>query len=559
MKKVRYAIWLCLACCLFACLGCPVPALEPEPRADGAECASAEELLEALLADSGGVVTVSGDILWELEEDITVTRPVTVELGEYGIFVPAGRSMGISGPVRFTGSGQSRPLLEAEGDLVLRDGAAVSAEGEGSVGIRAQSLTAEFAEISASGAGAVAVELTDTEEAVLCCAKLSAFGGNSAAVKSAGPVTLSLCRVEGVVSVPAGAGIVLDGSAASPEIPGAAVVERVIFPANRLQENGLCVRAGAGQDELEELWRESLGNSAWLCAYDRAEQKIALTFGVSAEYAGVPAEASVPGTYEAVCTPRPPDWFPLELPAFSVPIHVVEENRPFLRDAQDAGAGAYVRFFSEIVGAERLVLRYSSDDGVTWGDAAELPGSVVQATGVQLENLETGRAYLFQLEVTGGPMAGRSNVLGFPFYGMYSVNNGGNRDYDDRNDMGEPPTGDFLVPPPEPSEPPESGSPEPAPSSPPVSSSGPAGKPGGSAVGEPSGENSALAVQGEPVSRPQSGGKAEESSRNEESHALPLWPFFLAAALLLAGAAGVMALRARRSGRHVRRRRGDRE
>lgn len=522
------------------------PSTEPE---DGR--ATAGELISALRAGES-TVTVTGDILWDVEETVTVSQPVTVELGGYGILVPEGGSLSIEGPVCFSGTGTLRPVIESLGSLSLSGGARVEAEGEEGTAVRALSLDGTFMEIAAAGGNATALELTGMEQNELACGWFRASGEGSTAVRSAGPVRLFLCRAEGETAVRAGGPVILDGSAASPAIPGASVVERVLIPGNRLRENGLCIQAGAGRDELASLYKEQLGDSLWCAAYDAAEQAVVRMLTVPADFGGLAGETPGPGTYDITCAPRLPDWFPLELAAFSIPLHVVEENTPFLWDAQDAGAGAFLRFFQEIAGAERMTLWYSLDAGKSWRDAAELPGIVILSTGAQLENLEINRTYWFRLEVEGGPMAGRSNVLEFPLYDEYHVNGGGNRDNDDRDDMGELPVGDFLVPPPEASV-----------SSAVSSGADETGSPGGSAGSGPEsggkrkGESSSVTAGAVPAvppgasvdsGVPKAGGTAEEAP--EKAEPLLLWPFFLSAAVLLAAGAGTLALRARRAGRH---------
>ena len=74
-------------------------------------------------------MTVAGDIRWDLETPVEVTRPVTVELGDFGIFVPEEITFRVAGPVLFTGSGTSRTLLEAEGGFSFEGGVAAEAVG----------------------------------------------------------------------------------------------------------------------------------------------------------------------------------------------------------------------------------------------------------------------------------------------------------------------------------------------------------------------------------------------------------------------------------------------
>ncbi|MFQ7104659.1 MAG: hypothetical protein ACLRQ4_05465 [Neglectibacter timonensis] len=132
MKSVRLFLLVCLCVIGAACAAPHGWALESgaSELEERPGCATARELLEALNRDEGGTVTVAGDIRWDLETPVEVTRPVTVELGDFGIFVPEEITFRVAGPVLFTGSGTSRPLLEAEGGFSFEGGVAAEAVGE---------------------------------------------------------------------------------------------------------------------------------------------------------------------------------------------------------------------------------------------------------------------------------------------------------------------------------------------------------------------------------------------------------------------------------------------
>lgn len=550
MKSVRLFLLVCLCVIGAACAAPHGWALESgaSELEERPGCATARELLEALNRDEGGTVTVAGDIRWDLETPVEVTRPVTVELGDFGIFVPEEITFRVAGPVLFTGSGTSRPLLEAEGGFSFEGGVAAEAVGEHCTAVRAYSLNWEFPEISARGTGATAVDLLGDGPMELLGGWFRAEGSGSVAVRSERPVRLIFCRAEAEGAAVLSTGeVILDGSRVSPELPGARTIQRTAVPAHRIRENGLCAAMGTDRAGVEELWEDSLGGRAQFYAYDTAEREPAQLFSVPMAPVSFPETLS--GDYEAACVSLAPEWFPLELAPFLVTIHAVGENQPFLMDAQDAGAGAYVRFFREITGADRLTLWVSEDGGKSWRGAEEYSGSAVLSTGAQVEGLEWNRTYLFQLAVEGGPMAGRSNVLEFPLYDDYHVNGGGSRDDDDRGDLGELPAGDFLVPPPESSQGESVSSPGPEtwenlppPSAEPRESAARPATGTGESAAEPSG-GSGLAVQALPAPEP-------------EKAAPALWPFLLGGALALAAGAAVLGLRSHRPGRHGKRRKG---
>ena len=550
MKSVRLFLLVCLCVIGAACAAPHGWALESgaSELEERPGCATARELLEALNRDEGGTVTVAGDIRWDLETPVEVTRPVTVELGDFGIFVPEEITFRVAGPVLFTGSGTSRPLRAGEGGFPFAGGVGGAAGGEHGTAVRAYSLNWEFPEISARGTGATAVDLLGDGPMELLGGWFRAEGSGSVAVRSERPVRLIFCRAEAEGAAVLSTGeVILDGSRVSPELPGARTIQRTAVPAHRIRENGLCAAMGTDRAGVEELWEDSLGGRAQFYAYDTAEREPAQLFSVPMAPVSFPETLS--GDYEAACAPLAPEWFPLELAPFLVTIHAVGENQPFLMDAQDAGAGAYVRFFREITGADRLTLWVSEDGGKSWRGAEEYSGSAVLSTGAQVEGLEWNRTYLFQLAVEGGPMAGRSNVLEFPLYDDYHVNGGGSRDDDDRGDLGELPAGDFLVPPPEssPGESVSSPGPEtwenlPPPSAEPRESAARPATGTGESAAEPSG-GSGLAVQALPAPEP-------------EKAAPALWPFLLGGALALAAGAAVLGLRSHRPGRHGKRRKG---
>lgn len=82
MKSVRLFLLVCLCVIGAACAAPHGWALESgaSELEERPGCATARELLEALNRDEGGTVTVAGDIRWDLETPVEVTRPVTVEL-----------------------------------------------------------------------------------------------------------------------------------------------------------------------------------------------------------------------------------------------------------------------------------------------------------------------------------------------------------------------------------------------------------------------------------------------------------------------------------------------
>lgn len=201
----------------------------------------------------------------------------------------------------------------------------------------------------------------------------------------------------------------------------------------------LCAAMGTDRAGVEELWEDSLGGRAQFYAYDTAEREPAQLFSVPMAPVSFPETLS--GDYEAACAPLAPEWFPLELAPFLVTIHAVGENQPFLMDAQDAGAGAYVRFFREITGADRLTLWVSEDGGKSWRGAEEYSGQ----RGAFHRGPGGGAGMEPHLSVPAGgggrPHGGTLQRAGISTVRRLPRQRRGQRDDDDRGDLGELPAG----------------------------------------------------------------------------------------------------------------------
>ena len=347
-----------------------------------------EKFRELVSENEGGVVTLTGDVVWDdYWGDVVVEQPTTVLMGDYAIQIPQGTYFSAIGPLRFEGNGVQKPLFYIEGEL----------------------FTA-WTEINATGNDATA--LFAEGDLRLYQARITAGG---VAVHATGSVLLQLCEViaQGAAVVSETGNIGIDGCRVLPMPENATVIVREAVPGGRMQENGICANVG---DSLEEA-----------VIYDRVEyylldterRESASIIYPSVSWENLPADTILPGEYSVICRPVGiPDWVPVPgIAAFEVPLHVVGENEPHIQLASRlASDGVYLQFFSEIVEMEAMTLWFSTDGGFSWRDFATLEGADILPFSAMADTLEANLVYLFRLEVTGGPLKGFSNTLVFPFY-----------------------------------------------------------------------------------------------------------------------------------------------
>lgn len=420
----------------------PVP-----PEEDG--CDTMEALAEWVARAGGGAVTVTGDLSMPEGETMRLVagQPVTIDLGPHSITVPEGANLTLSGPITLRGDGAPGPLLAVSGFLTTENGAALSASGENAVAVRLTGggWSTTRASVEAVGADACAVEADTPLD--LYRLHLSARGENAVCVRATAPVRLILCQAESDGALADAPALTLDGTAASPEPEDARVIRREAGPGDALSENGLCIPVGASEEELAELLGNRLGGAIYYSLYDEAAEEYAILESVEGTWSGEPVELSRPGAWRFTGTPAAP-LGNVQLPERMVWLYVLEPGVPWIMDAERGKDSAVLRFFQKIEGAESLILWYSLDGGESWRDAAQLPGTSIQGEGALLAPLPAENCdYSFQLEVRGGPMAGKSNVLPFACYDNRHWNGGGDWDGGDWGDQGELPEDDPAPPP----------------------------------------------------------------------------------------------------------------
>lgn len=411
-------------------------------------CRTKEELVDQLLDDSQSRIVLTSDIVWTEDSKIVVPVEKEVEMGEYRILVEAESMFHVSGPVTFRGSG-GHSLFEVKGNFCPGKGVGIHASGDYvvAVDIINGGWAAEFAEIHAEGKNARAVRFRGSREQTVDICQIEAEGDGSRGIEAEGDIRLFLSSVSGEESAVSSeqGNVLLFGSHVSPEPEQARILPALFVPNNRLEENGFCVAVGASR---ETLWEkiERYPEIQWYFFSEGLE--LGSMYGIPVAWSEIPTDFSVQGTYYARCEAVDvPEWFPAEFYDIEVPIHIVDPDRPFIMDAEDAGSSAFLRFFTPIREAQEIRVEYSADDRESWRNIEELSGSFVTETDANVEPLEPNQDYWFRLVVKGGPMEGISNEILFIGDEVRKANGGGDRDHGDRNDQGEDPPHGEIIPP----------------------------------------------------------------------------------------------------------------
>ena len=375
------------------------------------------DFLDMLRDNEGGTIALTGDVVLRGYDDIIrVDRPTTVLMGDYSMIIPDDGGISIAGPIRFEGSGTEKPLFIVEGYLYT-----------------------EWVEIVATGDGATALYADRNFD--LACASIRATGQGATGIHATGFVILRMCEVlaDGDAILSDTGYIEINGCNVSPVPEGARAIQREAVPGLRIQENGICVPAGASlEDELAYFCIEY-----YLLDTERVEGADGyypcVTFG------NLPEDTSVPGEYQILCIPPPlPDWIPVPgIGPFEVTLHIVAEDQPHIENAMIMWGAVGLQFFPNHLldlDDEALILWYSTDGGMTWRDILTFPDVYLSSFGSRIVSLPMDEVYLFRLEVTEGSMKGFSNILEFPYYTSDpDSEGGGDRSGVDRFPLWAPP------------------------------------------------------------------------------------------------------------------------
>ena len=483
-------------------------------------CSTPSELC-SLLEAGESFIQLTGEIELEPGQKFSVKteEDIYVDMNGYGITVPGGARLAIEGPVRFEGSADSRGLFRVSGQLELRLGVEIRAEGTDAVGlhffdiVRSNSaLRTNEVRVEVSGTGSTGIWWQDSSGFFNDDFCIVAEGADSVGIRSDSGAELRRCQVRADgMSVIAGGEIKADLAFLEPEPQGAQVIHRETKENIRLAENGWSVAAGT---DIQEFYR-SLPPWTSYTYYDVDGEVSSVSVDLPVTWENLPEDISRPGTYSMICRPgRIPGWMAAPPPEFEVPVHVVGAEQPHIKEVFRMGKSLAFVYFSKIIGADQVSLLCSMDGGETWRDVLAVPGYIarVEPTKAVLDKIELNHQYMFKLSVTGGPMEGESIAVPFSFYehDMDRYGNG-DRDGDGRGDQGEelPDNGSNSVPDGDNSQPSGGGNaPEPG-----TDNSRPSG--GGNAMdpgtdnSRPSGGGNAT-EPGTDNSRPSGGGNATE-------------------------------------------------
>ncbi len=436
--KSKIIAFLCVCICLLSCSAVYAGGAEQtettsvEQTASDDGCNTKEELYDFFKLNEGGTITLTGDILWDYNySDLPpITKATVIEMGTYRIRIPAECIMQIDGPVTFRGEGSV--LFEAAGLLNLSYGV----------------------EVLSTAENAAAIQGTPTSSLQLFICNITAVGANSIAIQSSQPVTVQLCHVSGTKAAIEAPEITLDASSASPELTEATIIERIPTLDRSLRLYGIALPVDVSQEQYKETIS---GYEKLQYAFIDPETGNAIGGPFACAWSEVPTWPAEASSYTLTAKPiNLAAWFPVEIPSFNIPLHIVEKSKPWLNVAfADPGFGMLaLQFAPNALDEEaQLTLFYSTDKGETWKNVTEdFPDSTLHRIGIDIIGLEPSTNYWFYVEVTGGDLTGCSNIIYHPnFISDTDVDfsyGGGDRDEDDFGDRGEtPPSGEIIPPP----------------------------------------------------------------------------------------------------------------
>lgn len=418
---------------------CPVRASETTKIT---YCSNARELYEALLYHPTDTIILTDDIIWENFPDVMeFSTPTAVYMGNYSIQIPYDCSFYAKGPVEFYGGTGTQPMFLVNGYLNTTEQTQITASGESCTAVQIVDQgvwDSNLASVTACGRNAVAVSYEDGPDSVLALAHISAQGQGALALSTKRPLraVLSSITSESGTAVSALSSVSLLGCQVYPESPDAVALDFDFRLYDRhFETTGYCYPTGVYSDQIirDSLHYLITSDDGFDYAYDCP---------VSIE--GLQDSYPTAGDFTITVVPLIPDWFPVYPAPMQIPLHIIAPDQPFLSAAYQLMDSVGIQFFSEITDARKMTLFYSDNNGKTWRDIMELPGSAVYSLSAQVVGLSEDKEYLFCLLVEGGSREGRSNVLKFSF-GKVDIDGGGDDDGGDRNEQELP---SFNQPPP---------------------------------------------------------------------------------------------------------------
>lgn len=385
------------------------PASEP----DGPVMTS-EEFLAQLAENDGGEVTLTGNVVLQAWCIVEVTNPTTVQMGDFTITVLGySAKTHIQGPLNFVGNGDKRPLFQVKnrGELIFSGDATVTATGEGGVAIL--------------GDGDVYLEQPEI------------YAPNGTAVHSKGMAILFYGYVSGRTAVVSDTNkILLESTVTIPKPAKAKIVEQAVIP---ILNNYELDRYGISVEQGDEYFLDDFSDIVYYYFFDKSNPSMDRSTTLIKPVEWKLAEGfdvNISGEYAISMVPKLSDqrMDVSGLQQMEIPLFVVDPYQPWLVDAVHNVYGeTTIHYFKAIKNAESMTLRYSTDFGETWQDAGANLGFSADYeynANLILPDYEEDTVYWFQLEVTGGEMAGVSNILKV-WYSPYD-NSGGDRTGADR-------------------------------------------------------------------------------------------------------------------------------
>lgn len=399
-------------------------------------CSTAEELYETLTLHPGGTIFLTDTIEWNFSVNtITVPAATVIQMGEYGICVQENGYLEMDGPVSFYGSGSRMPLFLVEGYLSTSPETTITASGEGCTAVQITGKgkwDSDLTTVTACGENAITVIYDDGPDTVLSLAQITSQGTGAQSLYTERPLEAVLCSItsEGGSAASGTSPITMTGCRVTPQSPEYLIYDCNVSLYDRILENyGFSYPIGTAGGAI---------NRSSLAYYFTSDNDLEFTYDIPVSFDGVADLYTEAGEYSLTSTPIVPDWFPVSLPPLELSIHIIAPDQPYLTAAYELMDSIGIQFFSEITDAHSLSLYYSDDNGKTWQDIMELPGSYTYSLGAQIIGLPQDKDYLFYLDVQGGSMEGVSNILRFS-YGRIDIDGGGDNDGGDRTDQDLPP------------------------------------------------------------------------------------------------------------------------
>lgn len=371
------------------------------------ECKTAAQLKTLVAESNGDPIILTGDIEVSGRLDLSANAHTTVIMGPHRIIVSRNSALIIYSPLSFKGNGTSAPLFKVAsgGSLVMFDKVSITSTGTESTAIYLDDGAAieNDVQISVSAEGDGSTAILADGDLYLASAVIKAVGQGSVGVHAVGDVDTFCSDISGDL-----AAILSDNGEITLDV---SVVSHVPEKANIIERKAVYEPARYG------IWIEP-GDTPYLDDYlcfplyniKDIEDIKDLILPVAWEVP--PYNQNTPGEHKLHFTPLEQPINGIKgLEHTAIMLHIADPSTPSLFTAEWYKNTVTIFFFREIQEAASLKLWYSLDEEEPLADAVADLGATVTDTKAVIPNLDIDAVYRFQLEVTGGPMAGESNVI----------------------------------------------------------------------------------------------------------------------------------------------------